>query len=314
MARPLRVEYPGAHYHVMARGNERKKIFLSVKDHELFLKTLRQMTKFHHVLIQAYCLMPNHFHLAITTPDANLSKAIGWMQTTFTIRYNKKYHRVGHLFQGRFKAHLVGSEDYGKELVRYIHLNPVRPQDKKKKIPLSAKQRLMNYRWSSHQEYLGKRKPSDWLSMEWLNLWNKNRKKAHREYQKEINSYFDKPIEPLWDKLRGGLVLGSESLLEKAKELIGKKEYGPEQEWVKGQEYETRQTKLREKLDQEADEDLKIWLRVHVGGERKVAVARDYGYSNGSGLLYVLRKVEEHALTDSKIKERLKHYKNFFKV
>lgn len=109
MARPIRVEYPGASYHVMARGNERKLIYRNDHDYELFLKTLIQMVRQHGILLQAFCLMPNHYHLALTTPKANLSQAMGWLQTTYTIRFNRRYFRNGHLFQGRFKAHVVGA-------------------------------------------------------------------------------------------------------------------------------------------------------------------------------------------------------------
>lgn len=317
MARPLRIAYPGASYHVMARGNERRRIFHTVKDYESFLKTLRQMARVYNVRIQAYCLMPNHYHLALTTPDGNLSKAVGWFQTTFTIRYNRRHQRSGHLFQGRYKAHVVGSEEYGKELVRYIHLNPVRPRDKKKKIQLTSKSRLSTFRWSSHQDYLGKRNSSgssEWLAMEWHRLWGKNKKKANVEYRRDILSCFDKLIEPLWEKVKGGLVLGSQSLIDKTKELLKKKPYQDEREWVEYQEYEEKRKKLGEELKKEKDAELQIWLRVNVGGEKKVAIARDYGYRDGSGLFYVLKKIEKKAAVDLRYRGKLDRYRRKFKV
>jgi len=102
MARKVRVEFPGAIYHVMMRGNERARIFRGTKDYSLFLEALDQGRERFGVDIHAYCLMPNHVHLAIKTPQGNLSRFMAWLQTTFTVRYNLKHRRSGHLFQGRY--------------------------------------------------------------------------------------------------------------------------------------------------------------------------------------------------------------------
>ena len=103
------------------------------------------------VVIHIWCLMPNHYHLVVQTPRANLSAAMGWFQTTYTIRFNARHRRSGHLFQGRFKAHLVEADAYAMELIKYIHLNPVRPKDKRRAIPVDRKAALLRYRWSSHR-------------------------------------------------------------------------------------------------------------------------------------------------------------------
>ena len=106
MARPIRVEYEGASYHVTARGNERKLIYRSDDDRKLFLRTLMQMVRVYGVVLEAYCLMPNHYHLAITTPLGNLIQAIGWLQTTYTIRFNKRHKRSGIFFREDIKRKL----------------------------------------------------------------------------------------------------------------------------------------------------------------------------------------------------------------
>ena len=113
MARPIRVEFPGAVYHVTARGNERKRIFRDDEDRRRFLVALEEMAAQFGVEVLVFCLMPNHYHLVIRTPKANLSRAVGWLQTTYTIRFNRRYRRSGHLFQGRFKAHLVEEDGWG---------------------------------------------------------------------------------------------------------------------------------------------------------------------------------------------------------
>jgi putative transposase len=126
MARPIRVEFENAVYHVSARGNERRDIYRDVSDRRRFLETLEEAVERFGVVIHAYCLMPNHYHLLLQTPRANLTDAAGWLQTTYSIRFNRRHRRSGHLFQGRFKVQLVEADDYARQLIKYIHLNPVR--------------------------------------------------------------------------------------------------------------------------------------------------------------------------------------------
>jgi REP element-mobilizing transposase RayT len=145
MARPLRIEYPGAFYHAISRGNERKAIFRSDSDYELFLETLKDASERFDVLIHAYCLMPNHLHLLIQTQDSNLSQFMKRLLGVYTIRFNRRHNRFGHLFQGRYKAYLIDQDSYFLQLSRYIHLNPV-------KAKLSP--HAQDYRWSSMQFFL----------------------------------------------------------------------------------------------------------------------------------------------------------------
>jgi putative transposase len=126
MARPLRIEYEGAFYHVTARGNERKNVFLSKADYEKFLANLKEALPRFSVVIHGYVLMGNHYHLLVETPNANLSAFMHALQSGYTTYLNKKRNRSGHLFQGRFKSVLVEKDSYLLELSRYIHMNPVR--------------------------------------------------------------------------------------------------------------------------------------------------------------------------------------------
>src|SRR5882724_1159736 len=142
MARPLRIEYDGALYHVTSRGNDRKAIFKDDRDRELFLNTLAQVTERFHWICHAYCLMNNHYHLVIETPDGNLSKGMRQLNGVYTQSFNRRHRRVGHLFQGRFKAILVERESHLLELCRYIVFNPAR-------IKSSAK--ASTWAWSSYR-------------------------------------------------------------------------------------------------------------------------------------------------------------------
>ena len=153
MARPLRIEYPGAFYHVTSRGNERKDIFKSNTDREMFLSYLASAQEKYEAVVHAYCLMSNHYHLMIETPQGNLSQIMKYINSSYTNFFNIKRKRTGHLLQGRYKAILVEADAYATELSRYIHLNPVRA---------GMVRSPEEYRWSSYSYYTERSSPS-WL-------------------------------------------------------------------------------------------------------------------------------------------------------
>ena len=177
MARKPRIHYPGAVYHVMLRGNGGAPIFFEEGDYLYFEELLQEgIQRFHH-RVHGYCWMPNHVHLAIEVANTPLSKIVQNLSFRYTRRINKNHQRMGHLFQGRYKAILVDANTYLLELVRYIQLNPVRaaivahPED---------------YRWSGHQAYLGKI-ACQWLTTDWiLQRFGKSRKPARRHYERFI--------------------------------------------------------------------------------------------------------------------------------
>ena len=165
MARKLRIQYPGATYHVMNRGDHREAVFRSNKDRELFLQTLGQTCKKTDWQVHAWCLMSNHFHLVVETPRANLVPGMKWLLGTYTMRFNRRHKLFGHLFSGRYKALPVdGSETgYLKSVCDYVHLNPARAK------LLSAESKLAEFRWSSYPEYLkGRGAPRPWLRVDRL--------------------------------------------------------------------------------------------------------------------------------------------------
>lgn len=159
MARALRIEYPGAVYHVMARGNHGLDIFQDDRDRRSFLETLAEACKKTGWKVHAYVLMSNHYHLLIETPEANLVAGMKWLQGTYTQRYNHRHKQRGHLFQGRYKAVVVDGEEapYFQVVSTYIHLNPARA-----KLIRPGEQRLKSYGWSSYPFYLQAKAPA-WL-------------------------------------------------------------------------------------------------------------------------------------------------------
>lgn len=311
MARPIRVEFEGAVYHVTARGNERRAIFYDDEDRKLFLATVGEMVERFGVRVMAYCLMPNHYHLLLGTPRGNLSAAVGWLQLTYTARFNARHRRSGHLFQGRFKAQLIDADEYGRWLVEYVHLNPVRPRSKRVGLSAERAAELDQYEWSSHRDYAGLRnKPADWLCLDWLAYWGTDRHEAQEAYRAEIGRWFGGEKVSPWERLRGGLVLGGEELWARAKRLIENKQGLEEAQWTARQATGSLKERVRQLVSAESDDRVKIWARVRLGGERPVEVAREFGYRNQSGITQVLRRLEEAAKKDAELRRKLESLKN----
>lgn len=154
MARPLRIQYPGAYYHVTCRGNERRAIFRDDADRRKFLELLLRSMKIYCVVLYVYVLMPNHFHLVVRTLQGNLSEFMRHFNISYTMAFNWMHKRVGHLYQGRYKALLIDADSYLMEVSRYVHLNPVRG-DRFKEATVEKKWRyLCGYRESSLHGYL----------------------------------------------------------------------------------------------------------------------------------------------------------------
>ena len=190
MGRPLRIEYPGAFYHVTSRGNEQKDVFKSQRDREKFLEYLESATVRYGATIHVYCLMSNHYHLLLETPGGNLSQVMRHINGAYTNYFNVKRKRSGHLLQGRYKAILVEADEYATELSRYIHLNPVR-------VGIVAKPE--EYRWSSYRSYIGQCQLPAWLKTDFiLGYFGKNTKEAMGNYLRFVNDCLDREyISPL---------------------------------------------------------------------------------------------------------------------
>ena len=201
MARPLRVEFPGAFYHVINRGNAGEAIFRSNRDREKFLEYVEKAVERFGIKVHTYCLMTNHYHFLFETPEANLSRAIKWLNVSYAGYFNRKRQRRGHLFQGRFKSILVDADAYLKHLSRYIHLNPLRA---------NMVEELLSYPWSSYRAFVGKAKAPDWLERRWLlSLFGKNRKRAFKAYRSFVEGVEPARVENPEKDVVGGFILGS---------------------------------------------------------------------------------------------------------
>ncbi len=158
MARPLRIEYEGALYHLTSRGNRRERIFEDEADSRRFLELLEESLPRYAVLLHAFVLMGNHYHLLAQTERPNLARWMHWLVTSYTIGFNRRHRRVGHLFQGRYKSILVQADGYLLPLSRYIHLNPVRGVHLGRGEVKELRERLRKWSWSSYPGYGGLRR------------------------------------------------------------------------------------------------------------------------------------------------------------
>ena len=225
MARPLRIVYPGAYYHITCRGNERKAIYRDERDRSVFLDKLRTSLEIYQVRVHAYVLMGNHFHLIVETPRGNLSEFMRHFNISYTSAYNRRHHRVGHLYQGRYKAILIDEDSYLLELSRYVHLNPVRVRPYQGR-EVSAKVRyLERYGWSSLTGYLEGKKKQFWVTYDTvLGYVGGSRRKYAAFVTEGLRGGYGTP----WEEVRGQAVLGEEGFVERVKGRI--KELGSKRE------------------------------------------------------------------------------------
>jgi len=214
MARPLRIEFPGATYHVTSRGNEQRAIFYEDNDRIAFLRFLGETARRFGWSITAWVLMTNHFHLVLQTPDPNLSKGMQWLNGTYAAWFNRRHDRSGHLFQGRFKAFVIEKETYYAEVLRYVVLNPVRAN-------LVA--HPADYRWSSYRATAGFEEPHPWLdlpaALERFGGQNDLGQLCYRQFVLDRIACED----PLWRNLIHGVYLGTEQWAKEMRALVESK-------------------------------------------------------------------------------------------
>lgn len=236
MTRPLRIDVEGGWYHVTARGTERRTIFPDETYCMHFLELLERMSERYGVEVHAYCLMGNHYHLLLRTPEANASAAVQWLNVSHSVWFNRKRGRVGHVFQGRFKSVLIDGD--GSWLLiasAYLHLNPVRVEalglgkaaNAAERLGLSPLDRgqietrlktLWDYRWSSYLVYAGYMKKPDWLVTQ--ALWR--RAGGREKYRNYVQGYVTRGVDPSeFDEVRDRIAVGARDFIERMKRNVG---------------------------------------------------------------------------------------------
>lgn len=256
MARKPRVEYEGATYHVMCRGNRQEAIFKDDKDHERFLDTLEEVSERNGWLIHAFVLMGNHYHLLLETPEANLVDGMRWFQSTYTQRFNARHKVWGHLFQGRYKALPVGQDDSFRTVADYIHLNPARAHA----FDLETGQ-LADYKWSSFCGYMRPAKRPGFLTANRVlgshgfhdDLSGRAR---YRNYMKRriidvLHSSNPKEADEQWQKIRRGWAYGTDEFVQKIQDTLDAVVSGKRRDSFMGEEIRVHDEKKAEQLFQQ---------------------------------------------------------------
>lgn len=214
MSRPLRLEFPGAIWHVTSRGNEKREIVRDDDDRRRFVGFLAHAAMESHWLLHAWVLMSNHYHLLVETPEITLSDGVKWLNEMCAIKFNEKYDRVGHLFQDRFKGLLVERESHLLELVRYIVLNPVR---------CGAVRFASDYPWSNYRATAGLVTVPPWLEVEWtLQQFGPDPAAAQAGYRSFVADARGASYNP-WESLVGQIYLGGPDFCDRMQALVKSK-------------------------------------------------------------------------------------------
>ena len=205
MSRPLRIEYSDAWHHVLNRGRRRESIFRDAKDYEIFLQTVQEACEFWHLRVAAFCLLSNHYHLLVQTPNANLSRCLRHIDGVYTQRFNRRHGHDGPLFRGRYKALLIEADSYLLQLVRYIHRNP---------LEAGLAKTLNDYPWSSHQGYLSRSSKWKWLYKDGVLDMLAAKPAARIEaYRRFVGREDSEELRPLFSRKRWPVILGSEKFM-----------------------------------------------------------------------------------------------------
>jgi putative transposase len=221
VARALRIQFEGAIYHLLARGNARQRIFASDQDRTRFLGFLSQSAERFDVAVQAFVLMPNHFHLLAQTRRENLSRWMHWLMVSYTIYFNWRHGRSGHLFQGRYKSFLVEAGEYLLGLSRYLHLNPVRGSVLGRGTPVERRRRLRDFRWSSYRGYAGLEKP--WAFVEETMVLGElggTRQGTRLRYRRFVEEGLLREIESPFEAVQWQTALGSETFAQQVRDRM----------------------------------------------------------------------------------------------
>jgi len=318
MARPLRIEFPGAFYHVMHRGNGGLNIFKSKRDREKFLGYLGKAVKRYGLKIHTYCLMTNHYHLLVETPQANLSQAMKWINVSYAIYFNRKRQLTGHLFQGRFKSILIDADDYLTQLSRYIHLNPIRA---------GIVDHLKNYQWSSYPAFSGYGKATKWLKTHWLLSQFGNKKRiAEKRYRNFVETGLIEDLEKPSKDIIAGCILGDVDFVNWVKKnFLGKELTHKEIPQLKHlkpglllddiipticDEYNCDQETIRRKgKKKNMARDVAIYLSRELTGESGVSLGRYFGAISGAGITSRYNVINSKIQTDKRFNQLINRIK-----
>lgn len=316
MSRPLRIQYPDAWYHVMNRGRRGESIFRREEDYLAFIDLLKETVAMWNLRVGAYCLMSNHYHLLIKTPDANLSRCMRHLNGVYTQRFNRSHRLDGQLFRGRYNAILVEEDSYLLELLRYVHRNPLKA---------GLLKVLHRYPWSSHQGYFSDAKKWNWLYKDFiLSLFSDDKTVARKMYKGFVAKETPEEINRIFDRKNLPSALGSESFLtwmkgtfflgKRHKEVPESRALSPDAERIKeevcrnyGVErvdlYRSRRGNLNE------PRNMAIYLLRTMRGDNLEEIGREFNISRFSSVSSVVVRMREKISENRRLRKRIEEMK-----
>ena len=312
MARPLRIEYPNAWYHVMNRGRRGEAIFADESDYAMFTELLQETSEMWNIRIAAYCFMPNHYHMLLQTPEANISRSMRHLNGIYTQRYNRRHQCDGQLFRGRYKSILIDTDSYLLQAVRYIHRNP---------LEAGLTDKMDSYQWSSHQGYISVAKKWDWLFKKTiLSMLSKNRKDWLRRYKRWVSVEESGEVSEKLGAKKWPVCLGPQAFIDRIKKEYGKEKISRDvpssrellpdyRRIVEGvcNAYETTAAevlKMRRGKMNEA-RNAAIYLSRKLRRDTLKEVGLRFGIDNDSTVSSVMERVKKRLETDRKFSRRL---------
>ena len=315
MSRPLRIEYPGAWYHIMNRGRRYDTIFEDKKDYLVFLELLQETIEIFHINISAFCLMQNHYHLLIQTPEANISRSMRHINGVYTQRFNKLHGYDGQLFRGRYKSILIDADSYLLQVMRYIHRNPIT-------AGLTDK---LNYTWSSHKAYLSDSKKWDWVSRDKiLKMLSRTKALQKTVYRDFVNESDNDDFSAIYRKRKLPSMLGSETFLELIKErYFSKKKHveipesrilAPETDKIIAvicAKYKVSISDLRKSIRGQLNEprNVAMYLMRYLRGDTLSTICKEFGLKKDSSAGSIVDRVKKQILKDKQFRNNVERIK-----
>jgi len=316
MSRPLRIEYPGAWYHVMNRGRRAENIFPGKEDYHRFVELLKESSEMWNVPIAAYCLMPSHYHMLIQTPDANLSRFMRHVNGVYTQRFNRFHGCDGHLFRGRYKSILVDEDTYLLQLVRYIHRNP---------LEAGLADKLDRYEWSSHKGYVSRAKKWDWLFKDFvLSLLTTDKRQQRRAYRQFVGKENNEEIVQVFEGKRLPWLLGSDRFIDWVKDRFFKEKHhkevpdsrglAPDKEKIKEAVCRVYQVNREDLLKSRRGvfnepRNVAIYLSRLLRGDRLDELGRDFDLKRYSSVSTAMERTRVQISKDRKLRQRVEKLK-----
>lgn len=314
MARPLRIQFPDAWYHIMNRGRRGEQIFLGYTDYIRFIELLQDTSEMWNLRIAAYCLMPNHYHLLVQTPDANISRCMRHIDGVYAQSFNRRHDCDGQLFRGRFKSILIEVDQYLLQLVRYIHRNPLKA---------GLVDRIEKYPWSSHKGYLSRADKWGWLYKDFLlSMLSKQKSEQLRMYRQFISKddCDENTVDKVIDQKKWPSILGSTDFIRRIKEkfflekiddeIPQSKELAPGVDRIKEivcQAYNINERDLLRSKRGVVNEprNVAIYLTRRLTGDRLNQIAEHYGIKKYSSVSSVIERMKASIVTDRRLRKRI---------